>query len=552
MIKKSIITLLFLSASLLMADMGAVSFSQSNQNITTAGFENNEYDYMLDPFLLNKLDRPWLFLALDTYGSQFGNNFAAGWVTGKDNKLNFIISYENNSNTVSEELETANNDATTEFTDTTKSTPYDAIDYNLQLHSGFLLSNGYGITVQLSLDENYVTYDYSNNDDAYDTNGVISAKGTLTERTYSVLNDSNGYSLDIATGISLGDKMTTISAGLSLNNSRDRIISEIYTEYNDSSYSEPNTDAKKVDSITTLKETGQIDNNGNPLLAYDSDKTDVEQLSNFEIDIDTITSWESKNGLNMSIPFELVLAFYNGLEYTSEYSSAGSWNGSVKSYKDDTNTVIYEDSVIEKHTLDIPLALGLGSGFGIDKSFEPSSNSTIYLGAESIVSLLILNQEKGKEVTVTSKNDTDQNGTFDSGETNTVVKTVDNGISIEYSEFDFTLQGSIAGSFTPVELLSFHASATPVATFSYTSTKSEKNTGDSVATTDNIDSTLSETVDTKGTTETTTNSTTNFGTDLKAEAGVTINISDSLKIDCSSVWSTFSFSSFAAMIIFSY
>lgn len=414
----------------------------------------------------------------------------------------------------------------------------------MKFHTGLTLSQGYGIIAQLKVLQDYNTYDNSDYSDDYDANGDLVSKNSLTHEKYSVMNNANTYALDVATGITLNNKEITLNAGFSIINPMDRYASTVTTEYDITNTVEPNTDAQKVDYINTSEITGQISNWYSSLLSYSTNTTDKSLLSRSDLDISSQIEWDHESGLTFNLPISFGLSFYGDLESIE--------TNSTKGYKDDTNTLIVENTTVTKETLSIPTALDLTAGFGIEKSFEPSSNTNVYLGANGYFNFNTFNEVKGREVTTTTKSDTDQNGTFDTGETSTVSKTVENGITVSESTTGFNISTKVAATFTPIELITFHVAAFPYVNVNYTSTETEYNSGNVNTYTDNITAENTTTTDTKGLTITDKSSNTSFGAGNWGRFGFILNFSENFKLDAKASVSRLAFDEFSLLAIFSY
>lgn len=542
MIQKTIITLFMLTTSLLMAvitDRGVVYFSPSNQSFTTSGFEENEYDYMLDPFLIHKLDKPWLFLSLDGEGAQFYNTVSMGWASGFKNNLNLVLTMNNSSHRYITDDSTSPNEETTYTDSNNTDRNFTIADNDIKLHTGLTIGDNKGIIVQLHVDEYYDTLNINQQDDTYDSAGTLIEKGDLRESNKYIVNQ-NRYSMDISTGLIRKNREIKINLGMSLINPQTRIDSDIYTYYNDTIT--PNTDATKRDRENIYKIEGQIDASSNTLLPYDTTFIDTNNLTSVMYKFNGEIRWQNDKQITYTLPVNLIYNSYSDLNSESQ--------SSIKLYTDSSDSLISEDTTIVTNTLDIPVDFSFLTGFGLDKKFTPTPNVNLYLGISSEFIYNKIQQNKGKVLTTILKNSTDLDGNFD---TDTISTTTQNGITINSDNTIFNILGEIATTYTPVKHITFNASVNPYISVNYKRVETIENSGNIYKKTDNINASNSDTIETKGVTLTDNDDIWGYyANSWNSQFGFTLNISENFKIDARSSANNLAFEEFSLMALFSY
>lgn len=512
--KKILLIVIITLSVYLNADIGEVYFFPSNQSLTTAENVENEFDYILDPLAYIYLDQPWLFAAMDGYGSQFSNAFSLAWSSGFKNRFNFIISYE-------AEADYSN--------DSVDRDTYNRVENNLKVHTGFLLARVLPLSLQIAIDE-----DYRKREDKeyYDTNfeeltGYITDNYTdLEEESSFRLIEENHYSFDLGTAFSLSALDINLSVGYALKNPYER-----YTECIDNNYdyngTDINIDETLLDKTTYESISGQLIDNYSSyvkldqlLISYDRSLVDMTFISGHKISLDSLIKWDRED-LSFSIPLTIDYYFYEDL--TSTYTK------SEIEYRDDTGELIFEDTTIEENTLELPYHIGVETGFAIDRSYSLSEKLNLYLGSSSDIAVEMIYQIKDYIVTEIYKSDSDLDGTYED-DSNDVDDNLD--IHINQVKTDLDISGELALSYRVLDFLTLQASTRPT-----------------------IESSLSireSLIDVEGDQEKLTDQVWDVLAYNTGRFGFTMELNENLKLDAESTFNGLALDHYSVIVMFSY
>lgn len=577
------LTVLFLCITCFLFPVAAqetIVLNGSNQNITTMGFEMNEYDYLLNPLYFGELTDPWVFFALDNSGVQFAEDlvssgFRAGWAPGGEMTPVFMGNYR----TVMSQLDTAREEDNIEY----DSTGYDSttglyatitetVDEGLKtnrhihdavLHGGFSLSESLAMAFQFamamdlfSIESLAYTNTYSNT--AAASEAALTSKGNRTEKTGRMrANSENSYLLDIEAGLRFGDIESRIVLGTgwyspgSGSNSHEQIL----TIYNDGG----GVDDTVRDQVSVTTYTGQYylsSATGTPTASFSMGTTGLDYAEYLSVGIGSETTLPLDGGWYLSAPFDFQINLYPGDTQTMF--------NDVDVYYDDSSaegTETRRDATTITTTLLRPVDLRAATGAGIGTSVEPSENTRLHFGGAFDFAFDAVSETKSQQRVQRYQEDNDGDQAYTTAGTDVDYTYTESGYEEQNRvfQYDFDLGFNTGLSYSPAAVLTFHAGASVGLGVDLTST-STLVTGSSGFVyeqyTDNLDSTNTYTLRQKDGSSTESTPSTLFSTDVNfstaAVFGFTLDFSDNFKVDARATAGDVGFDEFSVLAMYSY
>lgn len=578
--KRTIASLVF--AGLIVA-MGVaqetIVMTGSNQSQTTLGFEMNEYDYLISPVYLRKLDASWFFFALDNNVNQLaantvGNGFRAGWAPGGALTPVLLANYRTSMNTLDSTTPTDNIETTRTGYDTatgTYATISESVNedakrnrqvHDLVLHGGLALTDTIAAILQLGVSVDRwtvqsISYTNTYSNTAAPSAASLTAKGDLTQTDIAMRNASdNGYLLDLETGLVLGNLQSTITLGTGWYNphTANNSYTETVTTYD--LFGGLDNTVRDRETITTY--TGQYTTAGGvPTPSFTMTGTAVNWAEFYRVGIDSDTVVATPGGAELTIPFGVGFDLYPADLQTAESTT-------IVSYDDASATSLEKsrDATTTTTVLVRSLDLLAHAGAELGKSVVPADNTQLHLGAGLDVVLEAFNDSKTQTRQQVFQQDNDGDGLYNTVGTDASYTYTETGYAVQSSILDtrgtFTVETAV--SYTPVPILTFHAGASAGLTVGVMSTSS-LTTGDAgfvyETYTDNLDAANSYVQRQKDGSANDTIPSTLLSTDFTpftdAQFGFTLDFSDDFTIDARSVYSgNVGFSEFSVLGMYSY
>ena len=552
----------------------------SNQNITTLGFEMNEYDYLIDPFSFSLLSDPWIFFALDSSVAQLaadivGDGFRFGWAPGGRMTPVFLFNYYTNMTQLDSAREADNIEFTRTGYDTTtglyasivedvnQDLAYNRNIHDSVLHGGFTLSDTLALAFQFGLAMDRYVYQNVQYTNTY-TNAAAASAASLSTRGARTdtlarmrLGTDNHYALDTEAALDLGTFRSRLVLGTGWYNPTcgNDMHQETVTTYNAGGGLDDTV--RDQEQVTTYSGQYYLDSGVSPNASFSMGNTAVSYAEFFRVGLDTentlaMGSWD------LTIPFIVRFDLYPQNQQTV-YSVMTVYYDDADSSADGTETG--RDGTTTTTTLNRTLDMAASTGAEVYRSFEPTSNTALHVGGSFGFTFDAASDTKAQEQSQVYQEDNDGGGYATAGTDVSWVYT-QSGYEEQNRvfQYDFDLGVDTAVSYSPVDVLTFHAGASVGLSVDLTST-STLTTGSAAFVyeqyTDTLDSANSYLIRQKDASTNNSIPSTLFSTDVtfstSAVFGFTLVFSDAFKVDARAVSSgNVGFEEFSVLGMYSY
>lgn len=526
----------------------------SNQLISTVGFERNELDDLIDPLGAGLFaDNPTLFFALDGVAGQFGanligNGFRGGWGgTLGELGATAVVNYINQGDYFSEP-ETENitydyqvynagtGDYGTIVEDVVSTACRVDSDQEAIVHLG--VDVGIPVALQILWSQDRFKREMLTYDNEY-SNTPTPVAGALTlrnNRVLEVVNLPEGINLLVfepEISLEFGNIMSRISLGVGLVNLLGpSTYNETITRY-----------AGGADATLVNQETVQT-NEGwyywvgaaeTPSFIMDTNTVDPGTARYIALNLAADNQMLDVAGGTLEFPVSFMYNLYPGDRQTLDTLVTTDYDDTVA-----TPPVVQIETVTTTTTLDSILNVGGEAGARYRRTFDAGEAVSVHLGAGLMIQASYDNETKSQQEVTRLQIDGSGDELFTDVllDTDTVTRLY--GYSIDTSEFiaTGTVDIPLAVSFHPIPLLDFHAGT--ITTLDVTMTVNQSTlTGDPVFPneeyTDNLvpgNSVPAAQLNNSDTQSTPNkNTTTVFDFSTFASFGITLHLSESLKID---------------------
>lgn len=571
--KKCIIVftvILFLTVSFAFAD-DLVDLGSSNQSASTIGYEQNQYDWLINPADFGKITDSTLFFSLDASANQFGEDvvgdgFRGGYAWIRDGFSPLIaLNYRTTSYTSTEEagdntvLDYGNYDSVTGL--------YATIDETVNIsstarpmhwlmsHIGGEIAGVGNVDIQTSWYMFRETGETTFYTDQYTNTAAVSAaslttKGNLTETTYDLIGYAdNLLAIEPEISLNIGDISTTIALGIGLYNlgaSDDSWIRDV-TIYS------IGADATLLDRITTTSDTGSFYYAGGSFRLFDMTAAKPVYVERSLINVDSVSTINLKDDLELEVPLYFGITLYPDLATTDITDTVN--------YTDLTSLELNRtvDTITTDLTVDSDINMGIGGT--VKKTFAPSENSALYIGAGMDFDMQMYSDSRSRTDSTHIQIDADADGLYTTAGVDTDILYTLSGWEIETTRNDYTISLGIpiAVSYSPVKSLTFHAGTTTTMEIQFIDSTSlitqDAGIDYSFETfTDNLEPVNSYTIQQIDTSDPSSTPSASFDTDFNFTAtgafGFTLEISDNFTIDALALASSMAIQSFSLSGIF--
>jgi hypothetical protein len=447
-----------------------VSFSASNQNLATVGFETNAYDWMLNPLFYGQIDASTLFVSLDAYGSQLGSGivgsgFRGGyaWIMPGFSPL-LMLDYRTTASSSSADeagntqLSYTGYDAASgrygTITQTVNITPSSVSPaQKLIAQFGGKMDGPINFDAQFEwlLDNTIATglsYQNTYTNTTAPTDSTLSSMGARTDTTIALRNNAvNVLALEGEVGLAFGSLTSRISLGTGLMNWDYTAPSYDQTA---TSYSAGSDPTKKDTEVHTIYAGAYYYSSGSATASYAMDTNTPNYLPYVPLSLDSSTLLTLEPSFTVEIPFSFTANFVPATATTNT-----------------SRTMSFDDvSSQETSRLDVSTVNAIAYGRNLSTSLEgvvrksfSSGDAILYLGSGLKLAY------NGWQATRTSTNvthtqtDGNANGNYtDAGvDTDTTYTKSGYGIVNSNDQIATTLRVPVAVTWTPLPNLSFHA-----------------------------------------------------------------------------------------------
>jgi len=552
-----------------------ITLDGSNQNLTTAGFEMNEYDYLINPLYFSRLSNPWMFFGMDGSVTQLANNIisngvSAGWAPGGPMTPVFLGNYKTNSDlSVADEGDNVEIDYTTydqatgtyaEVTETvTKNIRNSEIIHDLVLHGGLSISDTLALAMQfaMAMDTWRVEYlDYTNNysNTAAPAPSTLSSKDRRTERTVHMRDSSeNSYKVDLEAGLDLGNFVSRIVLGLGwyYPGSANNVYRETQTDYDLAG----GIDDTIIDEQNIAEYSGQYYYSGSAFTSFSMTGSGVTAAEFFRVALQTDNTLPLGEDFNLIIPFNVQYDFYSPNLNTVFTDTGIVYNDAVAGGQEESRDVTTTTTNLSR-TLD----LAASTGGHVAKSVSPTENTSLHFGGGLDFEFLGTSDTRTQQKVRHYQEDNNGDGDYADAGTDVDTTYTESGYEVQRRELDynFDLTGRVGLSYSPVPVLNFHAGFTTTAEIDMAAvnTLTTGNAGFIYEQyTDNLESANSYARRQKDGTSTESTPASSFGTDFdfttNAEFGFTLDFSDNFRLDARATAGDLGFDEFSAVLIYS-
>ena len=555
--------------------VGLIDPGASNKRLSTAGYEKNQYDWLIDPVDFSKIEKSTVFFSMDDYADQFGVNTAGygfrggfAWIMDGFSPL-FAINYLTNASST---IQTNDNNENTEYdygTFDTASGRYATIDeivdiatsrnpyHKLMVHFGGKLNGPLNFAIQTywymdrqSGDSTSYTDTYSNT--AAVSDASLSSKGNLTETLYDLIsNRDNVLALDLEAGLNIGNISSTIALGTELYNlgTADDSYSQTVTSYN------AGVDPTLMDQQTVTTYTGSYYYNGSPQADFDMNTSTPNYIQRYAIALDTDTTIPLNESLQIEAPVYFDISLAPALSTVKNNTTIG-YNDANDPISESTRT-----QTITTTNLTVNYDINWGIGSTLKKTWKPSENSAFYTGAGVDFAMRLYSDTRNRTKQTQTQVDNNADGAYTTAGTDVDTTYTESGWEIQTRENDYTiiLGLPIGISYSPVKSLTFHAGTVTSMSVSLTNSSSLE-TGDAnyiyETYTDNLTAANSYAQRQKNNSNNTSTPSSEFTSDFNFSTsgsfGFTLAISDGFTIDALATTDSMSFNRFSLMAIYSY
>jgi hypothetical protein len=554
-----------------------IDMGSSNQSSSTMGFEQNEYDWMLNPLDFDQIENSILFFSLDATANQFGagtvgDGFRGGyaWIMDGFSPI-FAANYRTTSDSDKQDTEEDSNVVLAYGTFDTASGRYATIDetvsitsssnsiHELMFHFGGNLSGPLDFVLQTYWNMDREAGTSSSYTDQYTNTAAVSdaslaSKGNLTEAEYDLIgNADNIISFEPEIGLVFGNIMSNIAIGLELYNSgaADDSWEQTVTSYSGG------VDPTIMDSTVVTSNTGSYYYSGSAVAGFDMNTSAPVYVEKTLLNLNVDTTIELAENLELDVPVSFNMALYPDLS-TVDSSVTTGFNDSTADVLESSRTV---NTVTTNLTVDNDLGFEIGGT--INKTIFPSENSALYIGAGTGFSMEMYSDTRNSTDSTDTKQDNDADGLYTTAGTDTDTTYQESGweIQTQTNEYTVDLYIPVAVSYSPVKPLTFHAGTYTVLSVSFTDSSSLE-TGDNgynylyETYTDNLTATNSYAKRQKDGSDNINDPYSEFSTYFNFMAtgtfGFTLEISDNFKIDALAQASSMQFNSFSLTGIYSH
>jgi hypothetical protein len=553
-----------------------ISFTASNQNQATVGFEMNEYDWMLNPVYYGLLNRSALHFALDGAGFQLGTDtagtgFRAGyaWIMqGFSPLLMMDYSTAATTSTAAEEdniqftytdFDSASGRYATITETASPTTTNLSPAQKLVAFFGGKLDGPVQFDVELEwlLDKTTLTslsYTNTYTDAANATESTLTSKGNRTDTTVSLRNNSsaNALALEGEIGLVFGSVSSRISLGAGLMNwdFAAPLFSQVATQYS------AGLDPVLRDQETVTESSGAFYYNGSAAVAsFGMDTATPQYVPQVPVSLDSSTIITFDPTFTLEIPASLRLnlaptATTASTVRTISYDDADADNPeTARTEAVTTNTLAYGRNLSSS-------VEGL-----VRKSFSQDDAAVLHLGAGLKVAYTGWQATRDSSKSTHVQVDGNVDGDYADAGVDTDTTYTRSGYEIQNSndQISTTLRVPLAVSYTPVSSLTFHAGTETSLTATLT-LLSSLTTGSSTyrweAYTDNLVSANSyaqRQIDLSAQSNIPASSAGwGFAFAVSGKFGATLRLTDSFIIDALASGSSAGFSSFRLMGVYSF
>ena len=552
-----VILVLVLSASVLAAD-DLIDPGPSNQRVSTMGFERNELDYLIDPLgAALFMESPTLFFALDGWAGQFGadligNGFRGGWGGALGGLgATAVVNYINRGDYFSEpaaenttyDYQTYD-DVTGEYATIIEDVVSTAREVDSDQEAIVHLGVDVGIPVALQILWSQgrfktETLDY-NNEYSNTPTPVAGALTFRNDRVHEVVdlhwgNRSNQLVFEPEISLEFGNLISRISLGAGLVNLLGpTMYEETWTQYDVFL----GVDDTLVDRETVQTYDGWYYWDGaNPWPSFSMSTVTLDPATARYIALNLATDNRLLDvaGGTLELPVTFMYNLYPGDRETVDTLV-------TTDYNDGSDPPLLQQitTVTTTTTLDSILDVGGEAGARYRRTFEAGDAVSVHLGAGLMIEASYDKETKSQEEVTAFQQDNDGDELFTVAGTDFDTVSRLYGYSIDVSEFAATCSVDIpiAVSFHPIPLLDFHAGTTTTLEVEMTVNQSsqigtaalpnEEYTDNLVPANDFTDA-PSNNSNTQNVPNKDTTTQFTFGT--VASFGITLHLSESLKID---------------------
>jgi hypothetical protein len=574
---------LILLASLLfilipmMASAQLISFSGSNQYISTLGFETNAFDWMLNPLDFGKLQSSTLAFSLDGAGDQFGVGTAGygirggyAWLMDGFSPILFMDYKTTAQSTTESETDNTSvahsgyDEASGRYGTVTQSVSITMNDVtpaqNLMAQFGGKLNAPVNFDVQLEWLLDTITMSTLSYTDTYSntsspTEDTLTSKGDRTETSYSMRNlgsTNNALAVEGEGGLVFNNLTSRISLGVGLMNwdfgtPTYQSVTTTYSSGIDST-------VRDEESYSIMSGAYAYSGGAIALFGMNTSMGYVSYLPYIPVSLDSATTLAFDDTFKLMVPFSFTYKFTPALS-TVETSRTVLY--------DDSDANNRETSRIDGTTtvaLSFSRNMAADIGAGVQKSFTRDS-ATLHLGATLDVDYTGWQATRTSTNSVHTQADGNADGDYTDAGTDTDTTYTLSGYEVESSSDTIKTSVTIpvAVSYSPVSALSFHAGASTTLYAKCVVTASLV-TGDSgycyQTYTDNLvagNSYAQRPLDASDSSSVpASNVAWNFGVSADATFGVTLQLAEGFVIDALATGSTAGFDSFSLMGTYSF
>jgi len=550
-----------------------ISLTASDQNLATAGFEKNEYDWLINPIDFTRLTSKTLFFSLDSLGSQLSSNstgdgiragFAFGGAMRPVALVNYytqdqgqIIDPDNTDPLTFTNFDPVNN----YYATVTRSVNITSLNnhniHRVMLHSGLALNSNLGLALQVSMVINNwdiatksFTDTYSNTNAP--TESALTSKGNLTETTTQLRSyENNTLAFELEAGLNMGNFTSRFGLGGSINNQ----FGPQQSQQTVTGYSGGLNPVIR-DSATITANSGQYYYNGSSVQScFDMDSNDPSYIQNTTLNATADNTLSLGSSLFLDIPAGFQYNIYPALTTqnsltTITYSDAAAANPETARSIVSTTTTLINNRDIR-----------FNAGLGIRKTFSPVTGVNLHLGGSLLCNMAFINDTRTRARSTTNQIDgnADQQYTTAGSDTSTVYTESGYEMLRNKTTTNFLLTLPIGISYAPTRQLTFNAGTKTILSGGFTMLNG-LTTGDAnypyETFTDNLVPANSYTITLKSGTNSASNTsnslTSNFNLIVSGHFGATLKLAENFKIDALGQMDFASFYAFSLFGIYTF
>lgn len=570
MLRKSLIVVFIASLFIFPMSLSAelINFTASDQYLSTAGFEMNAYDWLLNPVYYGLLDTSTLFFAFDASAQQLGattagNGFRGGyaWIMPGFSPL-FMLDYRTTASGSSQD-ETQNVQLSYSGYDLA-SGGYATITESANIVSNNILPAqkliaffggkldspiGFDVHGEWLFDKTTQTalsYTNTYSNTASPTDATLTSKGNQTDTTIDLRNNTtNALAIESDVGLNFDFITSRISLGTGLFNWDFTPASWTQTVTMYSAGLDPTVRDQETDTIYSGAYY-YASSVATPNFAMNTNTPNY--LPNIPLSLDSLTTLNFDPTFKLEIPVSATITFVPDAS-TVATSTMIAYNDSLSS-----DPEIERSETTTTNSLAYDRNLTATVGGTVRKAFQKNDSAVLYLGAGLAATYTGWEVTRSSTQGVHTQIDTNGNGNYTDAGTDIDTLYTKSGWEIKNSndQISTVLSVPLAASYTPVKGLTFHAGTVTSMTV-YVAFTSSLTTGDPgyvyETYTDNLvpaNSYAQRTINLSANSNTPVNSTTwGFSFSVSGNFGVTLQLADNFTVDALASGSSVGFSSFS-------